>query len=228
MLKNVKIFTWGTIFAARSTSTQAVSWRVFVRRLALGSTGVLGGGCGVIYCTSLEDVQISGRRRLMLGTREEEASMGDDASGQLLQMLGKSCIFTQDLDGTPPPPLTEWIKQRPGRGGLFDFLNVSALERWMYHTLLVAQRIVAAVKSSDDLPPGCDTLRWRLHLIRDDETVNAFVLPNGHIFVFSGVMRHVPSIDVLGFLLGHESAHAVLRHGGERASEEPILELAGL
>ncbi len=44
------------------------------------------------------------------------------------------------------------------------------------------------------------------------------MLPNGHIFVFSGVMQMVPSIDVLGFLLGHECAHAVLRHGGERMS----------
>ena len=40
-------------------------------------------------------------------------------------------------------------------------------------------------------------------------------------------MASVPSLDVLAFLLGHECAHAVLRHGGETMSEQPIVELAG-
>lgn len=33
---------------------------------------------------------------------------------------------------------------------------------------------------------------------------------------------------MLGFLLGHECAHAVLRHGGEALAQAPLFELAGL
>ena len=39
-------------------------------------------------------------------------------------------------------------------------------------------------------------LHWRVHLIEDDETVNAFALPNGHIYVFTGVLKATPSLDL--------------------------------
>ena len=39
------------------------------------------------------------------------------------------------------------------------------------------------------LRAGAEQLPWRLHLIKDDEIVNAFALPNGHIYVCT---RHAP------------------------------------
>ena len=53
------------------------------------------------------------------------------------------------------------------------------------------------------------------------------VLPNGHIFVFTGILPFCPSEDTLGFLLGHECAHACLRHAGENFSQQPFFEAMG-
>ena len=86
-------------------------------------------------------------------------------------------------------------------------------------------RLVEAVKASTDLPPGVEQLHWRLHVIHDQNVPNAMVLPNGHIFVFTGIIPFCPSEDTFGFLLGHECAHAVLRHAGEKISEMPFLEM---
>ena len=48
-------------------------------------------------------------------------------------------------------------------------------------------------------------------VIQGDD-VNAFSLPGGHIYVFEGLMKQIESDDELAGVLGHETAHAALRH----------------
>lgn len=50
------------------------------------------------------------------------------------------------------------------------------------------------------------------------EMANAFVLPNNHIFVFTGLFQFVRNEDDLAAVLGHETAHNIARHAGERVS----------
>ena len=50
------------------------------------------------------------------------------------------------------------------------------------------------------------------------EMANAFVLPNNHIFVFTGLLQFVRNEDDLAAVLGHETAHNLARHAGERVS----------
>merc|ERR1711860_134423 len=45
---------------------------------------------------------------------------------------------------------------------------------------------------------------------------NAFVLPNGHIFVFNGMLDLCSNDSQLGVVIGHEIAHALLNHTGEK------------
>lgn len=53
----------------------------------------------------------------------------------------------------------------------------------------------------------------------DSGEVNAFCIPGGYIYVFTGLLKHLDSHhaqapdDALAAVLGHEVAHAVLRHG---------------
>jgi predicted Zn-dependent protease len=54
-------------------------------------------------------------------------------------------------------------------------------------------------------------------VIRSDQA-NAFVLPNNHIFVFTGLFQFVKGEDDLAAVLGHETAHNLARHAGERIS----------
>lgn len=208
--------SWASMFASRSTSAWASWWSTTMRRVALGSAGLTFAGSATVYATSQEEIGVSGRKRLLLTTREEEMSYADEASFEIFDQVKDKLILVRDLDGQPPKPPRRY------------FLGMGATERRDFGLLMVAQRLVQAVRASVDLPHGVEKLRWRLHLVDDDETMNAFVLPNGHIYVFTGVLAATPSLDVLAFLLGHECAHAVLRHGGEDLSQAPLFEMAGL
>jgi len=63
---------------------------------------------------------------------------------------------------------------------------------------------------------------WSIVLV-DAPMANAFVLPHGAIFVYTGLLDRVVSTDdELAIILGHEMSHALLRHGGERLSHQNV------
>lgn len=59
---------------------------------------------------------------------------------------------------------------------------------------------------------------FQAKVVRNSE-VNAFCIPGGYIYVYTGLLNHIDaahpnnSDDALALVLGHEIAHAVLRHG---------------
>lgn len=53
---------------------------------------------------------------------------------------------------------------------------------------------------------------WRLRIINDDNTLNAFCTPGGYIYVYTGLMKFLDSEDQLAGVLAHEIGHADLRH----------------
>ncbi|SFT66986.1 Peptidase family M48 [Lishizhenia tianjinensis] len=53
---------------------------------------------------------------------------------------------------------------------------------------------------------------WRLRIIHDDNTLNAFCTPGGYIYVYTGLMKYLDSEDQLAGVMGHEIGHADLRH----------------
>lgn len=52
---------------------------------------------------------------------------------------------------------------------------------------------------------------WNITII-DDPTINAFVIPDGSIFVYTGLLKKLSSLDQLGFVICHECSHVYLRH----------------
>ncbi|KKF93250.1 Mitochondrial metalloendopeptidase OMA1 [Ceratocystis platani] len=59
---------------------------------------------------------------------------------------------------------------------------------------------------------------WEVRVIHDPHTLNAFVLPGGKVFVFDGIFRVTRNEDGLAAVLGHEIAHNLAQHFGERQS----------
>lgn len=80
----------------------------------------------------------------------------------------------------------------------------------------VAKRITAA--------SGRDDLKWEF-VIFDSPELNAFVLPNGKVAVFRGMMEMVQTDDELGAVIGHEVAHILARHPAERVSQQVAAEV---
>jgi predicted Zn-dependent protease len=62
-----------------------------------------------------------------------------------------------------------------------------------------------AVVYKDDFP-------WKLRIVRNDTTLNAFCTPGGFIYVYTGLIKYLDSKDQLAGVIGHEMAHADRRH----------------
>ncbi|EXJ64608.1 hypothetical protein A1O7_00945 [Cladophialophora yegresii CBS 114405] len=66
---------------------------------------------------------------------------------------------------------------------------------------------------------------WRVHVIDDPQQKNAFVLPGGKVFVFSGILPICQDENGLAAVLGHEIAHNVAHHAAERISRSSFIML---
>jgi predicted Zn-dependent protease len=74
----------------------------------------------------------------------------------------------------------------------------------------VGSRIAAATGKS---------YQWEFKVVDKPGTVNAFCLPGGKVVVYTGILPVAQNAEGLATVIGHEVAHAIARHGGERVSE---------
>jgi predicted Zn-dependent protease len=79
----------------------------------------------------------------------------------------------------------------------------------------VGRRIAAATGRTD--------YEWEFKLI-DDKQANAFCLPGGKVAVYTGILPITKDDAGLAAVIGHEVAHAVARHGGERVSQTLLVQ----
>jgi predicted Zn-dependent protease len=84
----------------------------------------------------------------------------------------------------------------------------------------VGQRIAAVVGT--DMPNA----QWEFVLF-DSKEANAFCLPGGKVGVYTGILPITKDEAGLATVLGHEIAHAVARHGGERMSQAMVIQTGG-
>lgn len=57
---------------------------------------------------------------------------------------------------------------------------------------------------------------YKFEIIHDDSTVNAFCIPGGYIYVYTGLIRYLDNEAALTGVIGHEIAHAERRHMTQR------------
>ena len=71
--------------------------------------------------------------------------------------------------------------------------------------------------------------KWKLKIIHDDSTLNAFCTPGGYIYVYTGLIKYLDTEDQLAGVLGHEMAHADKRHSTEKMTKDyPLLITSGV
>lgn len=61
----------------------------------------------------------------------------------------------------------------------------------------------------------------------DDDTVNAFALPGGYIYVSRGLIAHMNSEAELAAVIGHEIGHVTARHSVRQQSRASVLNTLG-
>jgi predicted Zn-dependent protease len=64
--------------------------------------------------------------------------------------------------------------------------------------------------------------RYDFHLLRDPNTINAFALPGGQVFITYGLLSKLESEDQLAGVLGHEIGHVLGRHSAERIAKQDL------
>jgi predicted Zn-dependent protease len=84
------------------------------------------------------------------------------------------------------------------------------------------QRVGRRIAAVAPLPGA----QWEF-VVFDSKEVNAFCLPGGKVGIYTGILPITKDDLGLATVIGHEVAHAVARHGGERISEATLLQTGG-
>jgi len=123
-------------------------------------------------------------------------------------MFGKESpgvnLFTVEQDKQFGADVAAEIDANTAEYPLLDSVKYKDVYQYIYN---VRDKILASgqVQHKDDFT-------WRLRIIDNDETMNAFCTPGGYIYIYTGILKFLDSEDEFAGVLGHEIAHADLRH----------------
>ncbi len=112
----------------------------------------------------------------------------------------------------------DFLKENPPVNNTPDALMVKKVGTNIQHAV---EQYLANNKMSDLL----DGYRWEFNLVNDNQ-VNAWCMPGGKVVVYQGILPVTQNETGLAVVMGHEIAHAIAEHGGERMSQE-LLRTAG-
>jgi predicted Zn-dependent protease len=82
------------------------------------------------------------------------------------------------------------------------------------HFNQLGQRLVAALPAQDR-----NTWDYKFHVL-DSKEVNAFALPGGNMFMFTGLYEKLTSDDALAGVTGHEMTHVRMQHWAKAYAAE--------
>ena len=93
----------------------------------------------------------------------------------------------------------------------FDILDPSTHPQIYNYVQGIRDQILQSddVKYKDEFP-------YNVTIIDNDSVLNAFAVPGGHIFVYTGLIKFLDSESELAGVMAHEIAHAELRHSVEQ------------
>jgi len=159
--------------------------------------GVPAAGVTYLYIHFLDRVPLTQRQRWIATSPEWERQLGDQEYHELLRQFRGQVL--------PSDHRASVTVQRVGNR--------------------IYRATQAFCKEQEGLQDSlCASSKPTFTVIRS-ETANAFVLPNNHIFVMTGLFQYARDEDELASVLGHEMAHNLARHVGEKVSGNLIVQI---
>lgn len=153
------------------------------------------------WFTHQQDASFTGRRQLVDTSIEQEVALGLQSYREILQSEN---VVT---DG-PLPGQVQEIAQRLVTVG-------PAVEKYL------------AEKKGVPGETPWDAFEWQVSVI-ESEQANAFCLPGGKMAVYTGIVPIAQNDSGLAMVMGHEIAHALLRHGGERMAQQKLVQIGSI
>jgi len=145
-----------------------------------------------------EEASYTGRKQLIDTSPQQEAALGLQSYQEI---LSQSRVVTSG-------PLPQQVRDIAGR------------------LVAAAPKVEQYYAQTHNTPAETDwsSYKWDVNVLESDQ-VNAFCLPGGKIAVYSGIVPVAKNADGLAVVMGHEIAHALLRHGGERMAQQKLVQL---
>ena len=83
----------------------------------------------------------------------------------------------------------------------------------------ITQKIFQPILQSPDVLYK-NVFKYNLEIIKNDTILNAFAVPGGPVYVYTGLLKYLDSEAALAGVLGHEIAHAERRHATNRMTKQ--------
>lgn len=150
------------------------------------------------YFGNREEAAFTGRKQLIDSSIEEDVALGIQG---FQQVVAQSNVVTS---GELPGQVVE-ITRRLVEAG---------------------PKVEAYLSQKHGTPAATqwDKFQWQAVVI-DSPEANAFCLPGGKMAVYTGIIPVAQNVDALAAIMGHEIAHAVLRHGAERMATQKLVQI---
>lgn len=81
-----------------------------------------------------------------------------------------------------------------------------------------------AAANQQQAPVDFQHFNWDVSVI-DSQEANAFCLPGGKMAVYTGLFPVAQNSDAMAVVMGHEIAHALLRHGSQRIAQQKLVQV---
>jgi predicted Zn-dependent protease len=81
----------------------------------------------------------------------------------------------------------------------------------------IGAKLIAAESKAAQVYP------FEFHLLADPQTINAFALPGGQIFITSALLEKLQTEGQLAGVLGHEMGHVIQRHSAQQMANGSLI-----
>ena len=181
-------------------------------------------GLAVYWFSNQASVGYTDRKQVRTTSIEQENKLGEQAYVQLLAEAGGdvACSRADNACTTADREFVDTVRR------IGNDLRIAAIS---YEEELLQQGY--------DIEPKARGFDWQFNVIKSSPP-NAFCLPGGYVAVYTGILDVTGNFDgtvtaddvsdpaMLAVVMGHEIAHALARHGGERMSQGRIMQIGQL
>lgn len=191
------LWTQGTVRHASYKRFQPAPKFSVASLLSNRLTLYFGGGCVAFYFYNLDEAPFTHRRRFIWIPYWMETKIGDYSYSQIMaQYKGKVAPKTDPV--------------------------------YAQITRVMNKLLASAIDNTQDPNQAAHLklLNWTINVVNvtdpRQEPPNAFILPNGKIFIFSSILPICQNEDGLATVLSHELSHQLAHHSLEQLSKQPF------